>query len=307
MPLLVPRMTSAPEIPPMIITAPITILRIPRMARLWPCAAQFATLGLAILAAFFRPSQQGLANGPDAPITTSSPNGQIRFEVSLDRSGGLTHPRCRVLYKDGDFIKVPSLEVEFVDGTKFGADSVIDDSQTTLINTQYRQYPGKRSHVVDRCSETVISFSEKQLARRWQLVVRAYDDGVAFRYRFPNQDGRSSLEIAAERTAFSFPDGTTAFALPLNSFTTSYERRYEHTPITEIPKDWLLGLPMLVEIHGRAWAAVTEANLSDFAGMYLRDRRTIIRLWSVASRRCRKSRKSQCGRRCRTIPLGESC
>ena len=239
------------------------------MAGLWLSSARFATLEFAILAAICWPSRTVLAKRPDAPITTSAPNGQIRFEVSLDRSGGHTHPQCRVLDKDGEFIQIPSLEIELADGTRIGADCVIDDSQTASINAEYRQHPGKRSHVVDNCSETVISFAEKQPARRWQLVVRAYDDGVAFRYRFPKQESWPSLEIAAERTAFSFPQGATAFALPLNSFTTSYERRYERKPIAEIPKDWLLGLPMLVEVPGRGCAAVTEANLTDYAGMYL--------------------------------------
>ncbi len=36
-----------------------------------------------------------------------------------------------------------------------------------------------------------------------------------------------------------------------------------------LPADWLLGLPLLVEVPGTAWAAVTEANLTDYAGMYL--------------------------------------
>jgi alpha-glucosidase len=215
------------------------------------------------------PSRISPAKDAEAPITTSSPNGQIRFELALDRLGNGQHPQGRIIYKNGDFIKVPSLGIGLADDTKIGVDCVIEDSKTTPINAEYRQHPGKRSRVVDRCRETVISFVEKQPARRWQLIVRAYDDGVAFRYRFSKQDNWPALEISAERTAFEFRDGTTAFALPLNSFTTSYERRYERKPITEIDKEWLLGLPMLVEIPGRGWAAVTEANLTDYAGMYL--------------------------------------
>src|SRR5262249_1131346 len=56
---------------------------------------------------------------------------------------------------------------------------------------------------------------------------------------------------------------------PLNSFTTSFEKLYQAKRVREIPKDWLLGLPLLVECPGHGWAAVTEANLTDYAGMYL--------------------------------------
>jgi alpha-glucosidase len=118
--------------------------------------------------------------------------------------------------------------------------------------------------------ETVITFRERaKPARIWQLVCRAYDDGVAFRYRCPSQERWPSLVVAGERTTLTFPDATIAFALPLNSFTTSYETRYQKKPITELPADWLLGLPLLLELPGTGWAAVTEANLTDYAGMYL--------------------------------------
>ncbi len=60
-----------------------------------------------------------------------------------------------------------------------------------------------------------------------------------------------------------------AYALPLKGFTSSHEGRYEKRPVSEIPRDWLLGLPLLTELRGTGWLAVMEANLTDYAGMYL--------------------------------------
>ena len=57
--------------------------------------------------------------------------------------------------------------------------------------------------------------------------------------------------------------------MPLASFTTSHENRYERRRVDDIPADSLLGLPLLVELPGVGWAAVLEANLTDYAGMYL--------------------------------------
>jgi hypothetical protein len=65
------------------------------------------------------------------------------------------------------------------------------------------------------------------------------------------------------------PDDYRLEALPLNGFTSSYERIYQKKGVTKVPKDWLLGLPCLIECPGRGWAAITEANLTDSAGMYL--------------------------------------
>ena len=100
-------------------------------------------------------------------------------------------------------------------------------------------------------------------------MVRVYDDGVALQYRFPKQPGWSDLELADELTEFAFPADAIATTLPLAGFTTSHENRYEQRTVDEIPPDWLLGLPLLVELPGVGWAGVLEANLTDYAGLYL--------------------------------------
>ncbi len=60
-----------------------------------------------------------------------------------------------------------------------------------------------------------------------------------------------------------------AHALPLDGYTTSHEARYQKTTVAEIPESRLMGLPMLAELPGTGWVAVAEANLTDYAGMYL--------------------------------------
>jgi alpha-glucosidase len=226
-------------------------------------------------------AQAGTCAGEDhdvkKPITVVSPDGRIRTEVTLQGgANGATAPHYRVTFKGRDVVLRSPLQVDLADGTTLGENCIIEDIRTAEIHSEYRQFPGKRSHVVDHCSEAVISLRERggeqgheTAGRRWQLVVRAHDDGVALRYRFPKQEGWSSLEIAAERTMFRLPDNAIGWGLPLNSFTTSYEKRYERKPIKELPTDWLLGLPLLVELPDTGWAAITEANLTEYAGMYL--------------------------------------
>ena len=84
----------------------------------------------------------------------------------------------------------------------------------------------------------------------WRLVVRAYDDGVSVTVSVSQAAGWSELELAAELTEFVFPAGAVATMLPLASFTTSHESRYERRRVDQIPAEWLLGLPLLVELPG---------------------------------------------------------
>ena len=97
----------------------------------------------------------------------------------------------------------------------------------------------------------------------------AYDVGVALRYRFPKQPGWSSLELAEERTEFAFPADAVATMLPLANFTTSHESRYDRWRVDAIAANQLLALPLPVELPGSGWAVVMEANLTDYAGLYL--------------------------------------
>ena len=206
-----------------------------------------------------------------AAVTVRSPNGSLVLELST-RTRDLAPGQLeyRVSASKRAVVDASRLGVRLGDGTELGRHCEVVDTKTVSIDTAFDQYPGKRRRVVDRATETTVSLRE--LGARpleWQLVVRAYDDGVAFRYRFPVQPGWSQLELAAEMTEFVFPANGLATMLPLEGFTTSHENRYERRPVGQVPADGLLGLPVLVELPGTGWASVLEANLTDHAGMYL--------------------------------------
>jgi alpha-glucosidase len=210
--------------------------------------------------------------GADSPLVgVRSPNGRIRLEFALQRHRQAESVPCyRVFFHEQPVIQTSHLRIDLEDAPPLGGPCVLETVQTHSRHATYTQFPGKRRQVVNHYTEAVVTLRERTPPRRqWELVLRAYDDGVAFRYHFPAQEGWPRLAVAGERTDFHLPDGTIAYALPLNSFTTSFEGRYQKKPVAEVPKDWLLGLPLLLEYPGRCWAAITEANLTDYAGMYL--------------------------------------
>jgi alpha-glucosidase len=167
-------------------------------------------------------------------------------------------------------VAASNLGVRLKDGTELGRNCVVVRSNSIAIDSSFEQYPGKRRHVIDRATETTLTLRERGAKPlEWQLIVRAYDDGVALRYRFPKQPGWSQLDLAGELTEFVFPASAVATMLPLASFTTSHENRYERRRVDEIPADRLLGLPLLLQLPRVGWAAVLEADLTDYAGMYL--------------------------------------
>jgi alpha-glucosidase len=214
------------------------------------------------------------ASRADTPVPSlvrvQSPDGRVRIEFFLGHQEGEAVPYYRVFLKDQPILGPSRLTIDLADGTGLGGPCEVTTVATRSIRDEYTQFPGKRRAVVGHASEATVGLREKAKPnRRWELVLRAYNDGVAFRYRFPAQDGWKSLALAGERTEFALPDDTLGHLQPLNSFTTSYEKLYQKKLIKDVPREWLLGMPLLVECPGRGWAAITEANLTEYAGMYL--------------------------------------
>jgi alpha-glucosidase len=162
------------------------------------------------------------------------------------------------------------LGIDLAHGPSLGQDTTIEGVRTRVLDETYTQHPGKRSRVVNRCAEALVRLREKaEPARIWEVVIRAYNDGAALRYRFPVQEGWTELTIAGEKTLFRLRGDARAHMLPLAGYTTSHEARYQKKALAEIPENWLLGLPLLAELPGTGWLALLEANLTDYAGLYL--------------------------------------
>lgn len=198
-----------------------------------------------------------------------SPNGQIRIEVALDPpSDGA--PKYQISFRGKPVVLPSRLQIEMTNSPNLGSKTSIENIATRQIDETYTQFPGKRSKVTNRCQETTVTFREGgEPALRWEVVLRAYDDGAALRYRFPKQEGWKSLAIAAEHTEFRLPDDATAETLPLQNFTTSHEAHYKRMAVKAVPPNQLLGLPLLAELPNTGWVAIAEANLTDYAGLYL--------------------------------------
>jgi alpha-glucosidase len=206
-----------------------------------------------------------------APVVCRSPGGALTIELKLGKDEAADAvPQYRVRAGAAEVIGWSRLGIDLAGGELLGGPCEITEVETRSVRDEYTQFPGKRRQVVGQATEATIRLRETAGPNRlWEVVLRAYDDGCAFRYQFPAQKGWTELAIAGERTRFALPAGTRVHALPLNGFTTAFEKRYQVTPAADLPADWLLGLPMLMERPGGGWAAVTEADVDEYAGLYL--------------------------------------
>jgi alpha-glucosidase len=129
---------------------------------------------------------------------------------------------------------------------------------------------GKNSSVHDRFNESTIPLQERQgRHRRITLVVRLYNDGLAFHWVFPRQPLWTHFELLAENTGFRVAGDPLVQASFLPNYTSSHEGRYTRLPFSVINSDSLMDAPVFLEFPGGLYMAITEARLVDYAGMYL--------------------------------------
>ncbi|MGL4423478.1 MAG: glycoside hydrolase family 97 N-terminal domain-containing protein, partial [Gemmataceae bacterium] len=202
------------------------------------------------------------------PLRATAPDGRAAIEVELAPPANV--PQFRVLWNGTEVLAPSPLGFLFEDGTSIGGPCELVSQLRRPVREAFTQVSGKRRNVRWDAEELILTLREKAApGRTWELQLRAANDGVAFRYRVPEQSGWPTLAIQSERTAFRPAATATAFALPLNSFTTSYEKRYERRAVGTLPREWLLGLPLLLKPSAGPWLAITEANVAEFAGLYL--------------------------------------
>ena len=114
------------------------------------------------------------------------------------------------------------LGLDFADAAPLARGLVVEKETPRSFDTTWERVAGKSRQVRDHGNELTLDLVESAApARRLQVVFRAYDDGVAFRYVLPEQPGLGAFRLAAERTEFRFAGNHTAWAAPYGSFTTS--------------------------------------------------------------------------------------
>ena len=177
----------------------------------------------------------------------------VRFTISRD-----SHPLI------GPSPVGPVLSV----GGAIGEDARIVDVQEDKIDESFKIPWGKTTTVVNRCSKATVTLATPSNLR-WEVDLRAYDDGVAFRYRLPRQEALQQFEVRDESTQIAATGNPSVLFDTLDSFTTSHEALYEHKPLSAMPVKKLFDMPILMVWANGPAAAITEGRVLHFAGMYL--------------------------------------
>jgi len=198
-------------------------------------------------------------------IVVSSPNKKIRFTFRLTKKTLL----YQVDFDNQTLINPSELSLDFKDSGHFGDNLSIKKIGLEQKDEHYTLIVGKTKIARNHYQEATVFLVEKAKPfREINLVIRAYDDGVALRYEFVQQKGADTFELTNENTTFNLAENATVYTLFRGDYLTSHEGLYTEIPLDAIKKDTLMDMPTLFECK-KSYVSITEAALLDYAGMYL--------------------------------------
>jgi alpha-glucosidase len=187
-----------------------------------------------------------------------SPNEKLSIKVQFAKSGSTSELTYEVGYLGKPIILNSALGIKsgYVDWNK-DMNAGLYSSKT--VDTTWTPVYGERSSYRDHFNESVISVKHISGDRReLRLIVRAYDEGVAFRYFFPEHpEGGNYLHITSEQTEFRVPEGT------LGYFTPYAQTKYELLPIAKFPGE--SERPLSLVLPRGLYACIAEAEMVNYS------------------------------------------
>lgn len=203
-----------------------------------------------------------------APMMLASPDGAVTVTIDQNESGA---PTYAVSYR-GAAILAPSPLGLVLDKGSIGPGLSVKGATPRSGEDAYALPLGKTAKARDRYNELVVDYAGPGAnGQALQIVFRAYDAGVAFRYRLPATS--EPLAIRGEATSFAFPADYGCHGLNLGHFRTAHEGEYDPVNISKIRTSHLFETPLVCRAGEKGAAfAIAEADLADWAGMYLSGR-----------------------------------
>ena len=195
---------------------------------------------------------------PSNDYEVLSPDKKIRLKIDIDQQVHYS------VFHESQEILIPSpISMTIKDKGKLGFQPVLEKATQRSVDQEIRPVVRVKGAVIeDNFNEIILTFK-----KNFNLIFRVYDDGVAYRFQ-TSFDG--SIDILEEEVIYNFGADHHVYFPTEESFFTHQERLYEYLPLTQITRYKMCYPPALIDIKDGPKVAITEADLEDYAGLYLR-------------------------------------
>ncbi len=123
---------------------------------------------------------------------------EVIFSLTADKQ-----PSYRVYFKDSPVIETSTLGFDFKDAPSLSKGMRVDSVLSNEFNETWELPWGEQRLVKNHYNEMKVFLSEKKSPNRhFAVTYRVYDDGIGFRYEFPQQESMGDVTITDENTQF---------------------------------------------------------------------------------------------------------
>ena len=194
----------------------------------------------------------------DPILKIQSPNQKISFTIQY-KNGNEDGLFYAVKCGNQSVVELSKLEIS-CNGDNRNKQLIAESSPVQSHDTIWTPVYGERDWVRDNYNESVISITtESKKNPVLQLIVRAYNSGIAFRYRFAeNENGGPYLHITGESTEFNFQQNTKAWFTALER-----NRCISCCPLKNWPDE--SDRPLTLELPNGLFACLAEAEMVNYA------------------------------------------
>ena len=158
-----------------------------------------------------------------------SPDGNLKLTFSLTTNG---EPAYQLNYKDKPVVAISTLGLQLVGGNDLMSGFTQTDCRRTSFDETWQPVWGEESEIRNHYNEMAVTLNQRATDRTMILRFRLYDDGLGFRYEFPQQKKLVYFVVKEEKTQFAMPADNKAWWIPGDYDTQEYS--YTESKLSEI-------------------------------------------------------------------------
>ena len=159
----------------------------------------------------------------------TSPDGQLKLDFSVNTQG---EPVYELSYKGKEVIKPSKLGLELKNDPGLMGGFACIDAKTSTFDETWEPVWGEVKSIRNHYNEMAVTLNQKAQNRNIIIRFRLYNDGLGFRYEFPQQENLNYFVIKEEHSQFAMTGDHTAFWIPGDYDTQEYD--YTESKLTEI-------------------------------------------------------------------------
>jgi len=207
----------------------------------------------------------GVLSARQKDYTLASPDGRLVSHI-VAADGGITYD----IVFSGNQLLAPSLVgLDYTQGDKAFSSLIVRKAIRGSVDETVASPFTRQSTMRNRYNELTL-----MLKGGLNLVFRAYDEGIAYRFQWQGAPGRVNTETVQYLFARDWP-ATAAYVSQFDStnhavqYSTSFENQYTDVSLTALDQRRLCFLPLIVHCDNGVKVCLTESTLLDYPGLYL--------------------------------------